>query len=86
MEKTFKEIYDNKGFAYDREYESGGDHIPLEFYLKTFPISKTIDVFLGFYSSAVFKTLSHVMASFIYNGGSMRIITNEYLSEKDKKT
>ena len=36
----FKEIYDNKGFAYDREYESGGDHIPLEFYLKTFPISK----------------------------------------------
>ena len=85
MEKTFKEIYDNKGFAYDREYESGGDHIPLEFYLKTFPISKTIDVFLGFYSSAVFKTLSHVMASFIYNGGSMRIITNEYLSEKDKK-
>jgi len=81
MEKKFRDLK----FADLREYESTGKNIPLEFYLKTFPVSKKIDIFLGYYSSYVFKTLSHAMASFIYNGGSMRIITNEFLSENDKK-
>ena len=81
MEKKFRDLK----FADLREYESTGKNIPLEFYLKTFPLSKKIDIFLGYYSSYVFKTLSHAMASFIYNGGTMRIITNEFLSENDKK-
>ena len=81
MAKRFRDLT----FSEHREYESSGDNTPLEFYLETFPIAKEIDIFLGYYNSYIFKTLSHVMASFIYNGGSMRIITNEFLSQKDKK-
>jgi len=78
--KGFKDL----DFNEDGEYESSGSNIPLEFYLKTFPIAKKIDIFLGYYSSYVFKFLAPVMARFIYNGGEMRIITNEFLSVNDK--
>ncbi len=66
-------------------YRSDGEHIPLEFYESTFPVAKEIDLLLGYFSSNAFKVLSRSMAEFIYNGGSMRIITNHIFSQKDKE-
>ncbi|MBL1280764.1 MAG: DEAD/DEAH box helicase family protein [Fluviicola sp.] len=57
----------------------------MEFYEEVFPVSKKIDLLLGYFSSNAFKVLSKSFAEFIYNGGEMRIITNHVLSLKDKE-
>ena len=67
------------------KYASDSDHIPLEFYETAFPIAKQIDLHLGYFSSNAFKILAYSFAEFVFNGGSMRIITNHYLSLKDKE-
>lgn len=78
---TFRDIK----FHETLQYRSDGEHIPLEFYESTFPVAKEIDLLLGYFSSNAFKVLSRSMAEFIYNGGSMRIITNHIFSQKDKE-
>ena len=67
------------------KYSSDSEHIPLEFYEETFPISKKIDLLLGYFSSNAIKILSKSFAEFIFNGGEMRIITNHIFSLKDKE-
>jgi superfamily II DNA or RNA helicase len=67
------------------QYSSDSKNIPLEFYENTFPIAKEIDLLLGYFSSNAFKVLSKSFAEFIFNGGSMRIITNHIFSFKDKE-
>jgi superfamily II DNA or RNA helicase len=67
------------------KYSSDSEHIPLEFYEDVFPIAKKIDLLLGYFSSNAIKVLSKSFAEFIYNGGSMRIITNHVFSLKDKE-
>ncbi len=39
---------------------------------------------LGFFSSSAFNVLADGFAAFIYNGGNMRLIINDILSEEDK--
>lgn len=65
------------------KYSSDSNHIPLEFYEKTFPISKSIDLLIGYFSYNAIKFLSKSFAEFIMNGGNMRIITNRLLSTTD---
>ncbi|CAM1341658.1 DEAD/DEAH box helicase family protein [Tenacibaculum aestuarii] len=65
------------------KYSSDSDNIPLEFYEDTFPISKTIDLLLGYFSSNAIKVLSKSFAEFIYNGGKMRLVTNHFYSNSD---
>lgn len=65
------------------EYRSDSEHIPLEFYNEVFPVSKTIDLFLGYFNSGAFRVLSESFAEFIYNGGSMRMITNHCYTKLD---
>lgn len=65
------------------KYSSDSDYIPLEFYENAFPIAKTIDLLLGYFSSNAIKVLSKSFAEFIYNGGKMRLITNHFLSDND---
>jgi len=65
------------------KYSSDSDYIPLEFYEETFPISKSIDLLLGYFSSNAIKVLSRSFAEFIYNGGKMRLITNHVYSLAD---
>ncbi|RRO15310.1 hypothetical protein [Flavobacteriaceae bacterium 14752] len=48
------------------EYRSDSEHIPLEFYDKVFPVSKTVDLFLGYFNSGAFRVLSESFAEFIY--------------------
>ncbi len=68
------------------KYSSDSDSIPLEFYLEVFPISKRIDLLLGYFSTNAFKILGASFAQFIHNGGSMRIVTNHILSFVDRET
>lgn len=65
------------------EYRSDSEHIPLEFYNEVFPISQKIDLFLGYFNSGAFRVLSESFAEFIYNGGSMRMITNHCYTKLD---
>jgi superfamily II DNA or RNA helicase len=78
---TFRDIHFPETF----QYSSDSENIPLEFYESTFPIAKEIDLLLGYFSSNAFKVLSESFAEFIFNGGSMRIITNHIFSFKDKE-
>jgi F0F1-type ATP synthase delta subunit len=50
----------------------------------TVPLCKRIDLKLGYFSSNAIRTLAYGFAQFIYNGGHLRIITNHFLSYKDK--
>ncbi len=65
------------------EYRSDSEHIPLEFYNEVFPVSKTVDLFLGYFNSGAFRVLSESFAEFIYNGGKMRMITNHCYTKLD---
>ena len=76
---SFKEIR----FPDSYTYSSDSEHIPLEFYNAVFPLSKTVDLFLGYFNSGAFRVLSESFAEFIYNGGSMRMITNHYYTKLD---
>lgn len=66
------------------EYSSDGFHLPIEFFMLTVPLAKRIDLKLGYFSSNAIRTLAYGFAQFIYNGGHLRIITNHFLSYKDK--
>jgi superfamily II DNA or RNA helicase len=66
------------------EYSSDGKHLPIEFFMLTIPSCKKIDLKLGYFSSNAIRTLAFGFAQFIHNGGNLRIITNHYLSIKDK--
>ena len=67
------------------KYSSDSDNIPLSFFEQAFPKAKQIDLLLGYFSTNAFKTLSSSLAEFIYNGGSMRIVTNHYYALRDKE-
>lgn len=64
-------------------YASHLENIPLEFYEKTFPVSKEINLFLGYFSSNAIRELSLSLSQFIINGGVMKIITNHVFSKTD---
>ena len=81
MKQSFKEI----SFPSTFKYSSDSEHIPLEFYNEAFPISKKIDLFLGYFSSNAIKVLSNSFAEFVVNGGHMRIISNHVFSLRDKE-
>jgi hypothetical protein len=66
------------------EYSSDGNSLPIEFFMFTIPLCKRIDLKLGYFSSNAIRTLAYGFAQFIHNGGQLRIITNHYLSVKDK--
>lgn len=81
MLQGFKDL----NFPADYEYSSDGKNLPIEFYLTVFPIAKTIDLKLGYFSSNAIKLLAYGFARFLYNGGKLRIITNHYLYNADKE-
>lgn len=71
-------------FPNDLSYATDGSRQPIEFYLRCLKNSISFDLKLGYFSSNAIRVLSVGFAQFIYNGGKVRIITNHYLSEKDK--
>lgn len=69
----------------DRSYRTGSDNEPFDFYLNGLNNSKSIDLLLGYFSSAAINVLSLGFAKFIHGGGVLRIIVNNILSEEDKE-
>ncbi|MEA5126918.1 MAG: DEAD/DEAH box helicase family protein [Proteiniphilum sp.] len=67
-----------------KQFKSGTDNEPIEFFSECLCNSTRFDLMLGFFSSSAIRTLCDGFATFLYNGGRMRLIINNILSEKDK--
>ena len=68
-----------------RNYKTGSENEPLQFYLDALCNSKTFDLLLGYFSSTAINLLSLGFANFLYAGGKMRMVINNILSENDKE-
>jgi superfamily II DNA or RNA helicase len=63
---------------------STGESEPVEFFFEALLESKNFDLGLGFFNSSGINVLYAGFAYFLFNGGRMRIIINDVLSQKDK--
>jgi hypothetical protein len=77
-------LKENIQWSPHRQYESATEFEPLDFFSECLCNSKHFDLKLGFFSSSAIRTLSDGFALFLHNGGTMRLIINNILSEKDK--
>lgn len=67
-----------------RRYKSRTEWEPLGFFSECLCYSKQFDLMLGYFSSSAISVLSYSFAAFLYNGGKLRLIINDVLTEKDK--
>jgi superfamily II DNA or RNA helicase len=72
-------------WSIDRDYKTGSENEPLQFYLEGLTNSLEFSLLLGYFSSSAISLLSVGFASFISKGGKMRMVINHVLSEKDKE-
>ncbi|MBS1572550.1 MAG: DEAD/DEAH box helicase family protein [Bacteroidetes bacterium] len=68
----------------DRSYRTGSESEPVQFYMDGLCNSKRFDLLLGYFSSAAINVLSLGFASFLYKGGTVRMVVNNILSQEDK--
>lgn len=68
----------------DRSYRTGSESEPIQFYMDGLLNSKRFDLLLGYFSSAAINVLSLGFASFLYSGGTVRMVVNNILSQEDK--
>ncbi len=68
----------------DRSYRTGSESEPIQFYMDGLCNSKKFDLLLGYFSSAAINVLSLGFASFLYSGGTMRMVVNNVLSQEDR--
>ena len=68
-----------------KRYKSRSHWEPVGFFSDCLCNSMTFDLMLGFFSSSAISVLSDGFASFLHNGGKMRLIINDILTEQDKK-
>ena len=57
---------------------------PLGFFSEALCNATSFDIKLGFFSSSAINVLADGFAAFLYNGGRMRMIINDVLSEEDR--
>ncbi|KOY84523.1 hypothetical protein AD998_20220 [bacterium 336/3] len=69
----------------DRDYKTGSENEPLQFYLDGLANSNEFSLLLGYFSSSAINLLSVGFATFISKGGKMRMVINHLLSAKDKE-
>lgn len=69
----------------DGTYTPQGEHKPVEFFDNALRNSYMFDLELGYFNSAAINVLSYSFATFIRNGGIMRMAINHIVSDKDKK-
>lgn len=67
-----------------RRYKSRTQWEPVGFFSDCLCNSTQFDLMLGFFSSSAINVLADGFASFLYNGGRMRLIINDILTEQDK--
>lgn len=64
-------------------YQTNSEWEPAGFFSETLCNATSFDLMLGFFSSTAINVLSYGFASFVYNGGKMRMIINDILSSDD---
>jgi len=69
----------------DRDYRTGSENEPLQFYLDGLANSNDFYLLLGYFSSSAINLLSVGFATFISKGGKMKMVINQLLSSKDKE-
>src|SRR5690606_596986 len=72
-------------WSIDRDYKTGSENEPMQFYLEGLANSSEFHLLLGYFSSAAINLLSVGFATFISKGGKTRMVINHLLSEKDKE-
>ena len=72
-------------WSLDRDYKSGSENEPLQFYLDGLGNSNQFSLLLGYFSSSAINLLSVGFATFISKGGKMKMVINHLLSAKDKE-
>ncbi len=72
-------------WSIDRDYKTGSENEPLQFYLDGLANSKEFNLLLGYFSSSAINLLSVGFATFISKGGKMKMVINHLLSSKDKE-
>ena len=68
----------------NRQFKSRSEWEPLGFFSEALCSATSFDIKLGFFSSSAINLLAEGFAAFLYNGGRMRMIINDVLSEEDK--
>jgi superfamily II DNA or RNA helicase len=71
-------------WSLDRDYKTGSQDEPLQFYLDGLANSNEFNLLLGYFSSSAINLLSVGFATFISKGGKMKMVINHLLSSKDK--
>lgn len=64
-------------------YQTKSEWEPVGFFSDALCNATSFDLMLGFFSSAAINVLAYGFATFIYNGGKMRVIINDILSSDD---
>lgn len=72
-------------WSIDRDYKTGSENEPLQFYLDGLANSNEFNLLLGYFSSSAINLLSVGFATFISKGGKMKMVINHLLSAKDKE-
>lgn len=67
-----------------RRFMSRTEWEPIGFFSEALCNATTFDIKLGFFSSSAINVLADGFAAFLYNGGRMRMIINDVLSEEDR--
>ena len=68
-----------------RRFKSRTEWEPIGFFSEALCNSTQFDLKLGFFSSSAINVLADGFATFLYNGGRMRMIINDILSSEDKE-
>lgn len=66
-----------------RQFKSRTQWEPIGFFSECLCNASSFDLMLGFFSSTAIQTLSEGFALFLYNGGRMRLVINDILSQED---
>ena len=72
-------------WADDGTYRPGEFNSPEKFFNDCLENSKEFDLQLGYFSSATISVLADGFATFISNGGNMRLAINNIVSDEDKE-
>ena len=67
-----------------RRYKSKSQWEPAGFFSECLCNSNSFDLMLGFFSSSAVSVLADGFATFLYNGGRMRLIINDIMTQSDK--
>ena len=68
-----------------RRFKSRTEWEPVGFFSEALCNSTQFDIKLGFFSSSAINILSDGFATFLYNGGRMRMVINDVLSVEDQQ-